>query len=262
MPQKIKSSELMPVFFIGHGSPMNAIETNPFTKSLEALGREIKQKPSAILVISAHWLTDDSYVSISKKPETIYDFYGFPDELYQVKYPAPGAPGYAGEVKKLIPQVKEDNEWGLDHGAWSVLRHLFPKADIPCLQLSIDFYKPMQYHYDIAEKLKPLRNKGVLIIGSGNIVHNLRMIYTKEDLAPYDWAVEFDLWVKDKINKRDIRSLIHYEKAGQAAQMSVPTVDHYVPLLYSLAPAEHDEEIEFTYEEVFSSLSMRCLRIG
>ena len=254
--------EKMPVFFIGHGSPTNVIEDNSFTRNLKAMGESVKEKPKAILVVSAHWLTDGTYVNVTKKPETIYDFYGFPQEMYEIRYPAPGAPETARKVLKLLPGTREDNTWGLDHGAWTVLKHMFPQADIPVFQVSIDFPNSMQYHFDLAKKMKTLRNEGILIIGSGNIVHNLRMIRF-EDHFVYDWCGEFDLWVKDKIEKRDFDSLIHYEKQGKAAQLSVPTVDHYVPLLYSLALADENEPIEFTHEDlVYGSLSMRCLRIG
>lgn len=251
----------MPVFFIGHGSPMNAIENNEFTKSLKKMGSKIVVKPKAIMVISAHWLTYGTYVSTTSKPETIYDFGGFPDALYKLKYPAPGSPEFANEVMKLLPEVKADNKWGLDHGAWTVLLHLFPKADIPVFQLSIDYKKPMQYHFDLAKKLAKLREMGVLIFGSGNIVHNLQYAFAKSDMLSYDWAIEFDAWIKNKIKIRDFDSIIHYEKSGKSAELSVPTVDHYVPLIYCLALAESDDKIEFTYEEVMSSLSMRCLKI-
>jgi 4,5-DOPA dioxygenase extradiol len=253
----------MPVFFIGHGSPMNALANNKFTQSLNALGLSLVEKPAAILVVSAHWLTEGTFVGVTEKPDTIYDFYGFPDELYRIKYPAPGSPEFAGKVKDLIPDVNEDDEWGLDHGAWAILKHLFPNAEIPVFQLSIDFYKPMQFHFSLAKKLAVLREKGVLVIGSGNIVHNLALVRMQDGSKAYDWAVDFDEWVKDRIKKRDLESLINYEQQGQSAKLSVPTVDHYVPLLYSLALADEDDKIEFTYEEiVYSSLSMRCLRIG
>ncbi len=261
MVEKSEKSK-MPVLFIGHGSPMNAIETNAFTDSLNLMGKVFNEKPKAIMVVSAHWLTEGTYVSTTERPETIYDFYGFPEELYQVKYPAPGYPSSAKEVLKLAPEVKEDNQWGLDHGAWTVLKHIFPNADIPVFQLSIDYYKPMEYHFELAKKLSILRDMGILVIGSGNVVHNLKLIFSSDNNEPYDWAVEFDEIVKDRINNRDFDSLIHYEKYGKVGQLSVPTVDHYVPLLYSLALADDDDDINFTYEEVFSSLSMRCLRIG
>jgi 4,5-DOPA dioxygenase extradiol len=253
-----KTENIMPVFFLAHGDPMNAIYNNSFTESLSNMENSLKVKPEAILVISAHWLTHDTWVNTTDRPETIYDFYGFPEELYRVKYPAPGSPEYAEEVIKLIPEVKKDKSRGLDHGAWTVLKHLFPQANIPVFQLSIDFYKPLEYHIELAKKLKPLREKGVLMIGSGNIVHNVRLYFEKKDREPYDWASEFDEFVKEKIIKRDFKSLVNYEKHGKGAILSVPTTDHYIPVLYSLALADNQEEICFTFEEVWSSMSMRC----
>lgn len=259
---KGSGSENMPVFFIGHGSPANAIEDNPFTRSLKIMGESLGEKPKAILVVSAHWLSAGTFVNTADKPDMIYDFYGFPDEMYEIKYPAPGAPETAKRVLKLLPEALEDQTWGLDHGAWTFLKHMFPKADVPVFQVSIDFPKPMSYHFDLARRLKTLRGEGILIIGSGNIVHNLRMIRFEDNFV-YDWCAEFDTWVKDKIEKRDFDSLIKYEKQGKAAELAVPTVDHYVPLLYSLALADDNESIEFTHEGLmYGSLSMRCLRIG
>ncbi|HET7152362.1 MAG TPA: 4,5-DOPA dioxygenase extradiol, partial [Candidatus Kapabacteria bacterium] len=255
-------NSLMPVFFIGHGDPMNALRDNAFTRSLAAMGKSSTVKPKAIMVISAHWLTRGTYVATTATPETIYDFGGFPDEMYHIVYPAPGAPDVAKEVMKLSSEVKPDAEWGLDHGAWTVLKHMFPAADIPTFQLSIDYFKPMQYHFDLARALKPLREQGVLVIGSGNIVHNLRAFFSSPQGTPFDWTVEFDKWVKEKIEKRDFQSLINYESEGAAAKLAVPTVDHYVPMLYSLALAGEKEPIAFTYEEVQSSLSMRCFKVG
>ena len=253
----------MPVFFVGHGSPMNAIENNSFTRSWEAMGKSVQEKPNAILVVSAHWLTRGTFVSTNPAPETIYDFGGFPGELYKQTYPAPGSPAYAMEVMQLLPEVKEDAAWGLDHGAWSVLMHLFPGAKIPVFQLSIDYYKPMQYHFDLAARLKKLREKGVLIIGSGNIVHNLQMFFARpNDMTPYDWTLEFDAWVKNKIIAKDFQSLIEYEKQGKPAQLSVPTVDHYVPMIYSLGLSDPKETIRFTNEETLGSISMRAFRVG
>jgi 4,5-DOPA dioxygenase extradiol len=259
---KSENKNLSPVFFIGHGNPMNAIYKNNFTKSLSEMGSTLQQKPDAILVVSAHWLTRGSYVSTTSYPETIYDFSGFPGELYKVVYPAPGASEYADYLLELIPVLKEDDEMGLDHGAWTVLKHMFPKADIPVFQLSIDFHQPMQYHFDLGKKLLPLREKNVLIIGSGNIVHNLHFAYPLDNPNKFKWAIEFDEWVKDKIIKKDFESLINYQKGGDAAKMSVPTTDHYIPLLYCLALAGEKEEIKFTYEEIITSLSMRCFKIG
>jgi 4,5-DOPA dioxygenase extradiol len=256
------TEHLMPVFFIGHGDPMNALRDNAFTRALAAMGKSVHQKPKAIMVVSAHWLTRGTYVATTAMPETIYDFGGFPEELYRVAYPAPGAPDVAKEVMKLSPEVKPDAEWGLDHGAWTVLKHMFPAADIPVFQLSVDYFKPMQYHFDLARALKPLREQGVLVIGSGNIVHNLRAFFGNPNDEPFDWAVEFDKWVKEKIERRDFQSLINYETEGAAAKLAVPTVDHYVPMLYSLSLAGEHEPIAFTYEEVQSSISMRCFRVG
>jgi 4,5-DOPA dioxygenase extradiol len=252
----------MPVFFVGHGSPMNAVEDNSFTRSWEAMGKSVMEKPNAILVVSAHWLTQGTFVSTNPSPETIYDFGGFPAELYQQKYPAPGSPVFAKQVMKMIPEVKEDKEWGLDHGAWVVLKHLYPDAKIPVFQLSIDYYKPMQYHFDLAMRLKSLRDKGVLIIGSGNIVHNLRLFFSNKDMTPFDWTIEFDAWVKERIMARDFQSLIDYEKHGSSAKLAVPTVDHYVPMIYSLALADKNENIQFTNEETLGSISMRAFRIN
>jgi 4,5-DOPA dioxygenase extradiol len=253
---------MMPVLFIGHGSPMNALADNAFTKSLSATGAALP-KPEAILVVSAHWLSKGSFVSSTVSPETIYDFYGFPQDLYKIVYPAPGSPEYAAKTKTLWPELTIDKTWGLDHGAWAVLKHLYPRADIPVFQLSIDYHKPMQYHFDNAKKLASLRKEGVLIIGSGNIVHNLRLVSFDEFAEPYDWAVQFDEWAKSQIMDRKYNNLIQYEKAGESAPLAVPTVDHYVPLLYSLAVTEASEEIAFFHEGIeLSSMSMRCIKIG
>jgi 4,5-DOPA dioxygenase extradiol len=263
------ATEKLPVLFIGHGNPMNALYDNAFTKSLSALGEGIRkqQVPNAILVVSAHWLTRGSYVNISKKPETIHDFGGFPQELFNMQYSALGSPTYAHQVTQLAPNVKETNDWGLDHGTWTVLAHMYPNADIPVFQLSIDYAQPMQYHVDLSKKLQSLREKGVLVIGSGNIVHNLQMsvrsFQMNDEKFKYDWAVEFDEWTKDKLNKHDFQSLVDYEKMGKAAKLSVPTIDHYVPLLYTIGMAGKNENLTYTYEEVsFGGMSMRCVKIG
>lgn len=252
----------MPVFFVGHGSPMNALEDNSYTRSWRAMGKSVIEKPNAILVVSAHWLTQGTFVSTNPSPETIYDFGGFPPELYKQTYPALGSPEFAKQVMKLVPEIKEDKEWGLDHGAWSILKHLFPEAKIPVFQLSIDYYKPMQYHFDLAKRLASLREKGVLIISSGNIVHNLRKFFENPDAKSFEWTIEFDNWVKEKINARDFQSLIDYEKHGTSAKLSVPTVDHYVPMIYSLALADKKDDIHYTNEETIASISMRAFRIG
>lgn len=258
----MQTTERMPVFFIGHGNPMNAIEDNTFARALQAMGKAVIPRPNAILVVSAHWLTRDVYTSTTPGSSLIYDFRGFPEELFQVEYPAPGAPDYAEYLMQLIPGVFLNAIRGLDHGAWAILKHLFPEADIPVFQLSIAFRQTMQFHVDLGKQLLPLRDNGVLIIGSGNIVHNLDLWFGRDDMRPYEWAIEFDEWVKDKINKRDIQSLVNYEQAGIVAKLSVPTVDHYVPLLYAMALAGEREEIVYTHEEVFTSASMRSFRIG
>lgn len=259
------NSSQWPVVFIGHGNPMNAILDNPFTKSLENLGKSFTEKPNAIMVVSAHWLTRGTSVTVSERPRIIYDFGGFPEALYNVQYPAKGSPKLAKETKQTIHStlVNEDSTWGLDHGAWTVLKHMFPEANIPVFQLSIDASKPAEFHYQLAEELKSLRKKGVLIIGSGNIVHNLYQIDFSDAAKPFSWAVEFDETVKSKLQNKDYASLVHYENLGQAAKWSVPTNDHYLPMLYALGLAENSEELKFTFEEIQNaSISMRCFTIG
>lgn len=257
------SESNMPVLFMGHGSPMNAIEENEFTKSWKETGNKIK--PAAILCISAHWLTRGTYVATTSKPETIYDFYGFPPEMYKVSYDCPGSPQFADEVLKNVQQaeVKEDNKWGLDHGSWSILMKMYPNADIPVFQMSIDYTKSLQFHYNLARELSFLRKKGVLILGSGNIVHNLRMAKFSADPVPYDWALEFDDLSKKLILDRNHQDLIQYKKFGKAAELSIPTEDHYIPLIYALGLQEKSDEISFPVEGMaFGSGSMRSVFIG
>lgn len=262
-----KSTNPFPAWFIGHGNPMNVLMDNDFTKALHTMGKSLTDKPNAILVISAHWLTrKGTYVAMTEKPETIYDFYGFPQAMYDIKYPSPGSPEYANEVKKIITstEVQEDHEWGLDHGAWTVLKHAFPEATIPVFQMSIDYSKPAAYHFALAKELQALRSKGVLIIGSGNIVHNLRAAdFHNTSANPYPWAHEFDEISKTKILSRDFTGLVNYETLGQAALMSVPTPDHYFPMIYSLGLVRDNDEVKFTYEEIQNaSVSMRCFEIA
>ena len=259
----------MPALFVGHGSPMNALEDNAFTQSLKKLGAEFKKEgkvPSAILVVSAHWLTRGSFVNVSEKQETIHDFGGFPKALFDMQYPAKGSPTKAKEVALLSHLLHETNEWGLDHGAWTILVHLFPEANIPVFQMSIDFYQPMQYHLDLAAQLRSLREKGVLVIGSGNIVHNLRMSIPKlqqGDNSPYDWATEFDTWVGKKISDGDYGALANYEQIGTAGKLAVPTTDHYIPMLYTLGLADGKEEVKQVYKSVeYGGLSMRTFQVG
>jgi 4,5-DOPA dioxygenase extradiol len=255
----------MPVLFIGHGNPMNAIYNNPFTQSLASEGESLKKlQPAAILVISAHWLSNGTNVSVTPNPATIHDFSGFPEELFHVQYPAPGAPELAIKTKNLITSVMvtEDNKWGLDHGAWSILKHMFPLADIPVFQLSIDYKKPPQWHFDLAKELKPLRKKGVLIIGSGNIVHNLYMVDFSESAKPFSWAIEFDELVKSRLLNKDFDALINYKDIGNS-YLAVPSNDHYLPLMYTLGLVDKDESLIFIYEEIQNAtISMRSFKIG
>ncbi|MCW3464370.1 4,5-DOPA dioxygenase extradiol [Chitinophaga nivalis] len=253
----------MPAMFIGHGNPMNGISDNAFTRALGQMGASLPHLPNAILVISAHWLTKGTHVLVASHPPTIHDFGGFPEALYAVQYPAPGAPELARETKQLITstQVQEDDRWGLDHGAWTILKHMYPQANIPVFQLSIDYHQPPEYHYKLAAELKVLRNKGVLIIGSGNIVHNLRQISFSDNAAPYDWALSFDATVKQKLEQKAFTDLVNYHTLGRDAQLSIPTNDHYLPMLYTLGLVNKAEEIQFTYEEIQNgSISMRCFQ--
>jgi 4,5-DOPA dioxygenase extradiol len=260
MAAEQKKTARQPVMFIGHGSPMNIVRDNAFTQSLKKLGEQT-EKPNALLVVSAHWLTPgQTAVSTNPKPETIYDFGGFPDELYQIKYPAPGKPDVAHEVAQSVKSLKvhEDHEMGLDHGAWSILRHIWPKADVPVFQLSIDYGKPMQFHYDLGKELRSLRDKGVMILGSGNIVHNLRRIDFDENAKTFDWAQEFDAWSKEKLVARDDAALVAYDKQA-TARVAHPTNDHYLPLLYTLGALDPKEQVRFTHESFQNaSISMRC----
>ncbi|MEK6781567.1 MAG: 4,5-DOPA dioxygenase extradiol [Bacteroidota bacterium] len=256
------SDEKMPVLFIGHGSPMNAIEHNEYHNSWVELGKKLS-RPKAILTISAHWLTQDTRVTAMERPKTIHDFGGFPKELFAQQYPAPGSPDFAELTKKLVTKttVKSDFDWGLDHGTWSFLLPMYPRADIPVYQLSLDYYKPMQYHYELAEQLSELRRKGVMIIGSGNIVHNLGMLNFSG--KPYDWAIEFDQKMKEFITDKNHEGIMQYEKLGAMAKLAVPTHDHFLPLIYSIAVQEMNEEILFFNEKTdMGSVSMRSFKLG
>jgi 4,5-DOPA dioxygenase extradiol len=254
----------MPVLFIGHGSPMNAIEENQYTQAWKILSAKLP-KPNAILSISAHWLTEGTLVHESNNPKTIHDFWGFPEALYQIRYPCPGAPELAKEVKSLVKrmQIASDTEWGIDHGTWVPLRYLFPKADVPIFQLSIDISKSTQFHYNLGKELAPLRKQGVLIIGSGNIVHNLGQMQYERDAKSFDWATEFDKLTENLIIKGKHESLISYELLGKSAMISVPTPDHYWPLLYPLGLIEKDDRIDFPVTGIaHGSVSMRAITIG
>ncbi|MGZ5192766.1 MAG: 4,5-DOPA-extradiol-dioxygenase [Kaistella sp.] len=265
--RQFSMTEKMPVLFLGHGSPMNAIEENQFVQGFRNISREIP-KPNAILCISAHWFTNGTFVTAMQNPKTIHDFYGFPKELFAVDYPAPGSPELAKETAELLlPEiVEEDHSWGLDHGAWSVIKHLYPNAQIPVIQLSIDYTKPPQYHFDLAKKLQKLREKGILIIGSGNIVHNLRMIDWKNINtvgAGWDWAVEAREKTNNWLLDGNFQNLIDYQNQGIALQTAVPSPDHYLPLIYSLGLKEKSENLSlFNDELIGGSLSMTSVRIG
>lgn len=258
---------LMPVLFVGHGSPMNGIEDNEFSQRWEQMAKEIPT-PSAVLVISAHWFTNSTRITAMDFPETIHDFGGFPQALFDVQYPAPGNPALAAETAQLLhsAHVELDHDWGLDHGAWSVVRRMYPDAKIPVLQLSIDYTKPPQFHYELAKELYSLRKKGVLIMGSGNMVHNLRMIsWQNMNNAGfgYDWALTMNDRFKQIISSGDCHPLIHYETLGTEARLAIPTPEHYLPLLYSLALKGSKDEVSFFNDKaVAGSLTMTSVKIA
>lgn len=258
----------MPVLFIGHGSPMNMVLSNSFTKSLADLGQTLP-RPDAIMVISAHWLTLGTYVTCMDKPRMIYDFYGFPKDLYRVKYDSPGAPDHATSLIRLKPTVRCDQNWGIDHASYAILRHMFPAADIPVFELSLDYRfddwhpRPVSYHYELAKTLWPLRERGVLIIGSGNMVHNLRQIDFEIDAAPVGWAVEADERIKSHLVAGEHQQLIEYRSMGEAVIRGIPTLDHYLPMIYTIALQSERESVRFTHEGFQNgSISMRAFRIG
>lgn len=255
----------MPVLFVGHGSPMNAIEDNEFSKRWAKMGEEIPQ-PTAVICISAHWLTKGTYITAMEQPATIHDFGGFPKALFDVQYPAPGHPSLANEVKLLSTsaEILLDHEWGLDHGTWSVLKQMYPKANIPVLQLSIDYNMPAAYHFALAQQLISLRNKGVLLIGSGNMVHNLGMVAWNKLNEPeygYDWAIEMNSVFKQNIASRNFNTLLNYESLGAAAKLAIPTPDHYYPMIYSLGLIDTKDEITFFNDKaVGGSLTMTSFK--
>jgi 4,5-DOPA dioxygenase extradiol len=261
-----ESINQMPVLFIGHGSPMNAIEENEFVAGWRNIGLSLP-RPAAILCVSAHWETRGTFVTAMEKPKTIHDFGGFPEELYNVQYPAPGSPELAEEIKNLVvrTQVGVDEKWGLDHGCWSVLKHLYPHADIPVIQISMDYYMSAQQHYDLAKELQILRGKGILIVGSGNMVHNLGMVAWNKlnDIYGYDWAIEAGEKMKDYILTGNHKQLINYKSQGRAFELAIPTPDHYLPLLYALALQDKNDTITiFNDKPVGGSLTMTSVKIG
>ena len=258
-------ANLMPAIFFGHGNPMNAIGHNGYTEAWQRIGEQTL-RPKAVLSISAHWYVPQTGVTISTNPRTIHDFGGFPRELYQVQYPAPGDPALARHVQQLLVplDVRRDDSWGLDHGTWSVLKHVYPAADIPVVQLSIDETRPASFHFELARKLAPLRDEGVLIAGSGNIVHNLHTYaWGRHPQEPYDWALRFEAMAREMMQTGEFASLINYEKLGRDAALSIPTPDHYLPLLYVLATKQQRESVRFPIEGVDGgSISMLAVQVG
>lgn len=258
-------AEILPAIFFGHGNPMNAVLNNDYTNAWSRIGRTIP-RPKAILSISAHWFVPETGVTVATSPRTIHDFGGFPKELFQVQYSAPGDPALARKVQNLLAplEVKLDNSWGLDHGTWSVLRHVYPDADIPVVQLSIDESKPASFHFEIGKKLASLREEGVLIIGSGNLVHNLHAYAWGRHMPdPYEWAVRFETDAKDMMITGEYKPLIDYETLGPEALLSIPTPDHYLPMLYVLATRQHREIVSFPIEGVDGgSISMLSVQVG
>ncbi len=261
-----KSTDKMPVLFLGHGSPMNAINENEFVVGFRNIAKEIP-KPNAILCVSAHWETKGTFVTAMERPKTIHDFGGFPKALYDVQYPAPGSPALAHETKDIIKTttVGLDDRWGLDHGAWSVIKHLYPKADVPVIQLSLDYSQAPQFHYDLAKEIASLREKGVLIIGSGNMVHNLRMVAWDKinaDNYGYDWALTARDKMKQYILSGDHKQLINFRGQGKEFELAIPTPEHYLPLLYALAlKQEHEKVSLFNDKALGGSLTMTSLKI-
>jgi 4,5-DOPA dioxygenase extradiol len=254
----------MPVVFFGHGSPMNAIQPNRYADAWRRIGAALP-RPKAILSVSAHWYTRGTAVTSMAAPRTIHDFHGFPQPLYEVQYPAPGDPALGARVRSLAAPVDAqlDGSWGLDHGTWQVLMHAFPGADVPVVQLSIDGTRAGSFHYELGRRLAPLRDEGVLVIGSGNVVHNLRLMQRSADAPPFDWAVRFSDRVRALLVARDHAPLVDYASLGEDARLSIPTPDHYLPLLYCIALQTGDDELEFPVDGIdIGSVGMLSLVIG
>jgi len=253
----LTQSKMMPVLFTSHGNPMDipvSREERPFWNTLFELGKDLQHNydVKAALIVSAHWCTKGTYVNISPEQKQIYDYYGFPKEYYDVHYHAKGSAEIAHEVKKIIPSVSETTDWGLDHGAWPMLMHLFPDANIPVFQMSIDYYAKPEYHYELGKQLKSLREKGVLIIGSGSLIHNLKLAIQKmrnNDMTPLGWEGEYDLWIKKQLDERNFTNLIQYETSHRLGKLASPTPDHYVPVLYSLGLMDTKDELSYFYEK-------------
>lgn len=260
----MSASPRMPVVFFGHGSPMNAIQPNRYADAWRRIGAALP-RPRAILSVSAHWYTRGTAVTAMEKPRTIHDFYGFPKPLYEIEYSAPGEPALAVRVRDLAApvDVQFDGSWGLDHGTWQVLMHAFPAADIPVVQLSIDGTQPGAFHYDLGKRLAPLRDEGVLVIGSGNVVHNLRLMQRGPDAPPYDWALRFNGRVRALLEARDHAPLVDWESLGADARLAIPTPDHYLPLLYCIALQTADEKLAFPVDGIdIGSVGMLSAVIG
>lgn len=251
------NNERMPVLFTSHGNPMSIIlsrEEHSFWNELYRLGKELRENYNikAALVVSAHWVTDGTLINIASEQKQIFDYYGFPEEYYKVEYKAKGAPDIAKRVKEVIPTVEETTDWGLDHGAWPVLMHLFPKGDIPVFQLSIDNNASPDYHFKIGNRLKILREQGVLIIGSGSLIHNLSLLgekYRNNDNTSFEWEAPYEAWIKEQIEKRNFENLINYETSHPAGKLASPTPEHYIPLLYALGLVEEEDTISYFYEK-------------
>lgn len=258
------ASNRLPALFVGHGSPTNALEANPFTAAWRRLGEELP-RPRAILAVSAHWYTRGTFVTANATPPTIHDFGGFRQELYEVNYPAPGAPALAAELARLLApfNVREASDWGLDHGTWSVLVHTYPRADVPIVQLSIDGTQPPAFHYAVGQALASLRRQGILVFGSGGVVHNLRRLAWSGPAVTPPWAQEFDDWVRARVEAGEHPPLVAYESRGESAQLAVPTPDHYLPLLYVLGTQQPGEAVTVPVSGFdLGSLSMTSFLVG
>lgn len=255
---------VMPAVFVGHGNPLNALERNPYTETWRQFGQRIA-RPRAILAICAHWYTRGTAVTAMAQPPTLHDFGGFPQTLFDMQYPVPGAPALAAQIRDLLAplEVRLDLDWGLDHGAWSVLVHMFPEADVPVVQLALDATQPARFHYELGQRLRPLREQGVLILGSGNVVHNLRRARWDDQAAPYDWAVDFNQQVRDLLLRGEHAPLVGYEQLGAAAALCVPTPEHYLPLLYVIGAQGAEERASILVDDIaMGSISMLSVVIG
>ena len=257
-------SNILPAIFIGHGSPMNIIADNEFTRDMTLLGKKLAV-PDGIVVVSAHWLTHGSYITSSGRPEQIYDFYGFPPPLYRVKYEAPGSPEIANTVIEITGEniIKADTGRGIDHAAWTVLKYLFPRAEIPVLELSLDISRPPEFHFQLGKRLRELRARNILVLGSGNIIHNLGDIDFDDNAGPFGWASEFDEIIRGELTGGDFKRLIDYEKLGPLSKRAIPYFDHYLPMLYTLGMKNENDELVFVHDSIQNgSISMRSFLIG